>query len=160
MSIPAVHRLRVYRIVKPRHERSAWTGEGASKVGGRWNSRGIPAVYCAGSLALAAMEMLVHLEGPDLLARYRWAWIELDSRRVIDLDAKRPPRRWYENPPPVELKQIGDAFLLESDAPALRVPSAVVPTESNYLLNPAHPEVRKLRTGRFLAFRFDPRLLK
>lgn len=160
MSIPAVHRLRVYRITKPHHERSAWTGEGAAKFGGRWNSRGIPAVYCAGSLALAAMEMLVHLEGPDLLARYRWAWLELDARRVTELDSKRLPRRWHEDPPPAELKQIGDAFLLKADAPALRVPSAVVPTESNYLINPAHPEMRKVRAGPFADFRFDLRLRK
>lgn len=140
--------LRAWRIVAPRWADSAFSGEGARKYGGRWNSPGRAVVYLAGSRALAALEMLVHLTTPDSRAK------------PYVLREARIPREWIADPgkrgeDPVTA---GDRWLASRRSLALRVPSVLIPEEPNYLLNPAHPEFRRVRFGAATEFRFDPRM--
>ena len=150
----------VHRIVRPRFEAAAWTGEGAAKHGGRWNHPGRPVVYCGGSLALAAMEMLVHLDRRDLLATYRHARVDVDPSLVLDLPADALPPGWGADAPGSASRDLGDGWLRDGQSVALRVPSVVVPGELNVLLNPRHADFARLTFGEFVPFRFDPRLLK
>ena len=152
--------IRVYRIVKPKHEAGAWTGEGAARYGGRWNHPRAPCVYCGGSLALAALELLVHLEAADVLKAYRAAWIELDPSRVRDVAPAELPVGWDDEPTTHVSRDLGTDWLYEGATVALRVPSVVVPAEYNVLLNPRHSDFPALIRGRFEPFRFDPRLAK
>jgi RES domain-containing protein len=149
-----------WRIVKARHATNAFDGEGARLAGGRWNSPGSPMVYAAGSAALAALEMLVHLGRAATLPAYVLIACSFDPALVSSLDRSRLPARWRSYPAPPELQLLGDEWLRSNTSPVLEVPSAVIPTESNYLLNPRHRHFASVALSLPEPFEFDLRLLK
>jgi RES domain-containing protein len=134
-----------WRIVKARHAAAAFDGEGARIAGGRWNSAGLPVVYVAGSAALAALEMLVHLGRSATVPDYVLIGCTFAESLVVVLDRPRLGESWRASPAPARLQQIGDAWLKSGVSAALEVPSAVIPNESNYLLNPRHPSFASLK---------------
>ena len=149
-----------WRLTAPEFARSAedmLSGEGARLYGGRWNSPGHAAVYLADSLALAGMELLVHLESVDVLRTYRKMPVSIPEDLVMHIDAAALPPSW-ETGPRTETRAIGDRWFSSQLSVALQVPSAVVPTESNFVINPNHPNFDALRVGPISDFRFDPRL--
>jgi RES domain-containing protein len=148
-----------WRLVKTRFVASAWDGEGARVVGGRWNSVGVPVVYVSSTLSLALVEVLVHLPA-GLLGAYAAVPVSFGDAHVVALADADLPADWRDVPPPASTQAIGDRFVAEGRALALRVPSVVVPSESNYLLNPAHPAFTSLSIGAPVAFPFDPRLVR
>jgi RES domain-containing protein len=148
-----------WRIVKQKHTRAAFTGEGARRYGGRWNSKGVPIVYVAQSQSLAALEMLVHLDSGELLKYYVAIPVTFEEHLVSHLDSSSLPKNWKAYPAPNRLHTIGDAWASARKSVVLRIPSVIVPSESNFLLNPAHPDFDKLAIGEPLRFRFDPRLI-
>jgi len=148
--------LQAWRIVKAKHAATAFFGEGAATTGGRWNSRGIPVVYASSTQALAVLESLVHLN-PPVPFKYVAFRIEFDDALVATPGAL--PEDWTLEPPGPASKSIGDAWVRTSQSAVLAVPSAIIPMESNYLLNPAHPDFKKISIGPLLPFAFDPRLL-
>ena len=147
-----------WRIVKSKYVASAFDGEGARRFGGRWNDKGTPMVYTASSQALAVLEMLVHLEASDLLKHYRLIPVTFDDALVSTLDPKTLPTNWKRRPTPPAVRTIGEAWVSSGRSLILRVPSVIVPTESNYLINILHPDFARLSIGKPQAFRFDPRL--
>ena len=149
-----------WRITKRKHVKTAFSGSGARKYGGRWNSPGTAVVYTAQTQSLAVLEMLVHLDGPELLQRYVLIGVEIEESLVREVGTADLPRNWRADPAPVGLRKIGDAWIASGVSPVLRVPSTLVPAESNFLLNPAHPEFEKLIVGDPIAFDLDQRLAK
>jgi RES domain-containing protein len=149
--------LEAWRLSKTRHAATAWTGEGAKRVGGRWNSIGVPVVYVSATLSLALVEVLVHLPA-GVLPAYSAIRVEFDESLVTALPAASLPARWRANPPPPETQAIGDAWISEGRGAILRVPSVVVPGESNYLLNPLHSGFSRITLGTPVPFPFDARL--
>ena len=147
-----------WRIVKARHAATAFSGEGASRGGGRWNSRGVWVVYASGTTSLAALETLVHLNPPVLFKHVTFR-IEFDDALVEQLDPTALPADWTEEPPPPSTKNIGDRWVIELRSAVLELPSVIIPGEPNYLLNPAHPDFKKIIVGKPEPFSFDPRLL-
>lgn len=147
-----------WRIFNRRHARAAFTGEGAKRFGGRWNSRGSSVVYVASSLSLAALEMLVHLGRQAVLGSYSCAPVTFSANLVETVDPTDLPSDWRTQPPPLSTQQLGDAWLQRASSAVLRVPSVIVPEEWNYLLNPAHRDFRRVRIGKHRPFRFDSRL--
>lgn len=152
--------MKAWRITQQKHARSAFSGEGARLYGGRWNSVGVPLVYVAQSQSLAVLEMLVHLDAPALLKKYVFLEMVFDASLVLDLDPSSLPKNWQSDPVPAAVQAIGDRWLLSGDSAVLRVPSALVPEESNFLLNPLHPDFAKINVSRPQLFRFDPRLTR
>jgi RES domain-containing protein len=152
--------LTAWRIVKKRHRARAFSGEGARRFGGRWNSPGLPVVYVASTRALAVLEMAVHLDRSTLLTSFVLIPCEFHETLVIAVDRAVLPVNWRRNPPPAELAAIGDAWVREAQSAVLAVPSAVIEEETNFLLNPAHPDFSKVVIGDADAFEFDPRLIK
>jgi RES domain-containing protein len=151
--------LRAWRIVKTRHLRDAFSGEGARRFGGRWTSPGVRVVYTAGSQALAALEMLAHLDSPALLRQaYSLVPVEFDARLVLVPKRDALPRGWDLTPAPDAVRAFGDAWVAAGTSAVVQVPSALVADEPNYLLNPAHPAFGRITIGRPLRFRFDHRL--
>lgn len=150
--------LTIWRIVKQRHAKTAFSGEGARLYGGRWNRPGTAMVYAAGSQSLAILEMLVHLDSPDLLKRYVLFGIAVDESLVTKLDRTALPKNWKKDPAPTKVQAIGDAWATGFESVVLSVPSVLVPSESNFLINPRHPDFSRLSVGRPLSFRFDTRL--
>ena len=147
-----------WRLVKEKYAGIAFSGEGAAKSGGRWNSRGQAAVYASGTLSLAALETLVHLF-PPVSIRYVAIRIEFDSALVEKLNLKTLPPDWRAEPPAPSTQAIGDAWISEKRSAVLEMPSIIIPSESNYLLNPLHPQFGRISIGKPETFAFDPRLV-
>jgi RES domain-containing protein len=152
--------LSAWRITKQKHAKSAFSGEGARIYGGRWNSPGTAMIYTAQSQALAVLEMLIHLDSPELLKRYSLFEVEMDLLYVAELDLSNLPRNWRANPTPAGVRALGDDWVASRRSVVLRVPSALVPAESTFLLNPQHPDFSKLCIGKAVPFQFDPRLAR
>lgn len=153
-------KLHAWRIVKSKYAASAFSGQAAQKFGGRWNSAGTPMIYTAGSISLALLEILVHIEAHELLKRYVLFQVTFDQSLAATLDSDALPRNWKKSPVPAAVQQIGDLWATAAKSPILRIPSVIVPSESNYLLNPAHPRFNEIIIGPKQPIQFDPRLLK
>ena len=152
--------VRAWRIVKAKHAATAFSGDGAKRYGGRWNTPGGAVVYVAGSMSLAMLEMLVHLQAQELLKRYVLFEVAFDEELVTGIAPRDLPKSWRKNPPPRAAQRLGDAWLAGEVSAVLRVPSAVAPAEWNYLLNPAHRDFARITIGSKQPARFDPRLIK
>ena len=150
--------IRAWRIIKAKHAAGAFDGEGARLLGGRWNSSGTRIIYTSGSAALAALEMLVHLGRMTTLPAYVVISCDFDEKLVMGVD--KLPKNWRTFPAPPEAQTIGDEWVKGGKSPVLRVPSAVIPAESNYLLNPAHAKFGKIRIGEPEKFELDLRLIR
>ncbi|HTF66921.1 MAG TPA: RES domain-containing protein [Edaphobacter sp.] len=152
--------MKAWRITKQKHARTAFSGEGARLYGGRWNSPGVPVVYVAESQSLAVLEVLVHLDAPAFLEKYVFLEVNFDASLVITLDRSSLPKNWQSDPVPEAIQAVGDRWILSRGSAVLHVPSVLVPEESNFLLNPRHPDFGKIGISRPQAFRFDPRLAR
>ena len=147
-----------WRICKKKYAKTMWTGVGARSVAGRWHSRGTLVVYASGSISLAAVELLVHLDAAEVLSSFVKCAVTFDDRLVTRADPATLPRNWRADPPPLALRSIGDDWAAAGTSAVLAVPSAVVPEEWNYVLNPAHPDFRRVTIGAVQPFDFDPPL--
>jgi RES domain-containing protein len=148
-----------HRIVKARHAKAALSGDGARIAGGRWNRPGHSVVYASGSLALAAIETFIHLVDDGLHIAFVAVRIEIPDAVRIQR-SRRPPAGWRDEPPQDASQRYGSGWLKRGRTAVLEVPSAIVPTEANYLLNPLHEDFGKIRAGRPKPFTFDPRMWK
>jgi RES domain-containing protein len=149
-----------WRLTKTKHLAEAFSGEGARLYGGRWNSAGMRAVYVSETLALAALEVLVHLQAARPLGSYSCIPVDVDPSLVESLDIAGLPPNWSDWPVSADVVAIGDRWLQEGRSAVLRVPSTIIPTESNFVLNPLHHEFNRITTGPARPFAFDPRLSK
>lgn len=147
-----------WRIVKTAHAAEAFSGIGAYRWGGRWNSRGRRAVYTAESVALAALELLVHLQSTGPLDDYVVIACRFPARHITSIDEETLPANWRDSPVPAAVRAIGDQWLERHASPVLAVPSAVVSSEHNYILNPEHPQFDAVDIDEPRPFTFDPRL--
>ncbi len=152
---------RCFRLVKARFAERAFDGEGAKLAGGRWNSKGVSVTYAADSIALAALELLVHLHFHEILNHYRLCSIELATADILTLDARDIPQDWRADPPPSSTARLGDDWVETQASLALMVPSVVIPSQHIQLINPAHGDFEHAqKTIRNEAFVFDPRFVK
>lgn len=134
-------------------------GEGAFRFGGRWNSRGTRVIYTAGTLSLAALEMLVHLNNEEILLSYSFAAATLDESLILPIEEfQKLPKNWNDSPPLMEIQQIGDEWVREQVSVVLKAPTSILPVEFNYLINVEHPEFSKVKLGKPQTFTFDERL--
>ena len=149
-----------WRIVKGKHASQAFDGEGAREYGGRWNPRGIPMIYTSATMSLAALEMLVHLGRSRSLPAYVVFSCRFSESLIESLDRAALPRRWREYPAPTQLATLGEAWIKRRRSAVLRVPSALVDSESNFLINPQHPDFAKIKISSPQPFEIDLRLLR
>lgn len=152
--------MRAYRLTLPKYRDSALSGEGALRVGGRWTPAGFPAVYASSSIALAALETLVHAP-PPVTPLHRVIMIDLpDSLPITTIGADVLQDDWRRTPAPPALREMGKAWLHADETAILRVPSAIVPPEWNYILNPLHSAFRRLAVHESGPFEIDARLFR
>jgi len=147
-----------WRIVKEKHAAAAFSGEGSARTGGRWNSRGVRVVYVSSTQSLATLESLVHLN-PRVRFKYVAMRVKFNDALLEIFPSKSLPREWRVEPPPPSTKALGDLWVREARSAVLALPSVIIPGETNYLLNPSHPDFKKISIGRPERFAFDPRLL-
>ncbi|HVI47408.1 MAG TPA: RES family NAD+ phosphorylase [Chitinophaga sp.] len=150
----------VYRISKCAYINDL-SGTGARLYGGRWNSPGHAIVYTAGSRALSALEVLVHIPLKNIVQDFCIATIHIPDDITIKAMAKQDlPSGWQSLAPDPELQCIGDEWIETSKYAVLRIPSVVIPEEFNYLINPLHPEAERITITNMQPFLFDQRLSK
>lgn len=128
--------------------------------GGRWNSPGTAMIYAADSPSLAALELLVGLEDAAFLSSFVLLSVDIPDPAIVDLKTDQLPADWRSYPAPPALARYGDAWIRAATSLALRVPSVVVPQQSNLLIHPKHPDFRSLVFGSPEPFHLDPRLLR
>jgi RES domain-containing protein len=151
--------VRVWRIVTARFADTAFSGEGARRYGGRWNRKGVPLVYTAGSQSLAMLEILVQDE--PLRARYMMIPAEIPADLpVVRMGPEQLPDDWRDPAALETLRSLGAHWVAGMTSAVLAVPSAVVPAETNYLLNPRHPDFARIEIGEPEVLVTDLRLRK
>jgi RES domain-containing protein len=148
-----------WRIVKTKYLKEAFDWEGARLYGGRWNSPGNRAVYVAEHASLAVLEVLVHLESSIPLPTYSLIQISFEEALLEELGVDGLPPNWRSSPPPAEVQSIGDRWIDAGRSVILKIPSAVLPVESVYLINPRHPDFGSIHISDPIPFSFDNRLL-
>lgn len=150
--------MQVFRIAQSHHIKDL-TGGGAKLYGGRWNPKGIAMIYTASSRALATIEVLVHVPMDLIPKNLSLATIEISDLEVPE-DIKKLPARWRDYPGSSKLKEMGKEWILSNRTLLLRVPSAVVKNEYNMLINPNHPNIRRVKIVDIQRYFFDERLLR
>lgn len=148
-----------WRLIETTFASTAFTGEGALLSRGRWHSPGTRIVYTADSRALAVLEVLTRLRGRAPQVPYSLIGVTYPVSVITHIDPATLPDNWRAYTGPAPLQALGDAWIASKTSLVLRVPSAVIPEESNYLINPEHPEVPLLATHPGTPFRFDLRLI-
>ncbi len=152
--------MRLWRITSKAHAAAPLDGRGGLVVSGRWHPRGIRIVYASGTLSLAALETLVHVD-PDLAPRdLVQVRLEVPDGLVVEsVGVEALPRGWRRHPAPVALQRRGLVWIEAARSAVLRVPSAVIPEEPNYLINPVHPDAGRIAVSEVRDFALDPRLV-
>lgn len=148
-----------WRITQSQWTSTAFDGEGARLYGGRWNPQGFPVVYLADTRALAALETLVHAE--SALRKMNYVRFEVTFSQqlveVVELAELQGALSSLMISP--RTQAVGRDWLERGSHPVLEVRSAIIPEESNYLLNPQHPQFNRIKIGKAESFAFDRRLV-
>jgi RES domain-containing protein len=149
-----------WRLIKARLANQAFTGEGARLFGGRWNSPGIPLIYTSATASLAVLEIFANVQRSELLGAYMLMSCGFDAALVTHVSPQVLPKNWRHSPPPPELREIGDGWVIREESAVLAVPSSIIETELNYLINPRHVDFQKVERSEPEPFRFNLRLVK
>jgi RES domain-containing protein len=131
---------------------------GAAQFGGRWNPIGAPALYCGSSIALCSLEKFVHIGSAPLPPLVLVA-IDIPDDSMLDKPAIGDlPAGWVTMPTSAAAQKFGGTWLAEGRKLGLVVPSAIVPEETNVVLNPQHPDYADVRLSIVRPFSFDDRM--
>jgi RES domain-containing protein len=146
----------IYRICKSEYKDDL-SGTGAKRYGSRWNQPGYPMLYTAEHISLAALEMLVHINFDEVPPSFYLLLIKLpDAVAITELKYDKLKKSWEEDNG--YTAWIGSEFLKDKTTLCLKVPSAVIAEEHNYLLNPLHADFKKVQIEESRPFNFDKRL--
>ena len=150
--------MHIWRICAAKYQDSAFSGMGGLYVPGRWHFQGHKVIYTAESLALASLEIFVHLESDRVplvaIKAHLPTNLKVEEVKLDDL-----PPNWQDVASYSLLQKIGQNWLMSRRTPILKVPSAIVPVESNYLFNPEHPQF-EVELEPPVKFKFDQRMWK
>ncbi|MAU71189.1 MAG: RES superfamily protein [Pseudozobellia sp.] len=150
----------VYRLGKENYKNDL-SGIGAEKFGGRWNSKGVRMVYTSQSRALANLEVAVHLTLKLVPKDYYLTAIEIPDELVLPYPEKKlQGKNWKTHPPTSFTQEEGDKFIKSSKNLVLKVPSAIVQGDYNFLINPVHSDIGKIKVLYPELFSFDKRLFR
>ena len=146
----------VYRITTEQ-----WANQlHASGYAARWNSKGNFVIYTASTRALACLENLVHRSGEGLNRIFKTVEIDIPGSLTIQNVLRTQLKDdWTKRENYFQTRTVGDEWLKEKKSPILRIPSAIIPEEHNYLINPEHPDFQKISIKRISDFLFDNRLV-
>lgn len=151
--------MQVFRIGKTKHAHDL-SGEGARLNGGRWNHPGTPCIYTAVSRSLSLLEYSAHVSLHDIPRALSFTCIEIPDDSIELINIKRLPANWQEWPHPVESRDFGNALLSPPRSLVLQFPSAIIPAEFNYVINPLHSRIQEVKIKFVTAYSYDLRLKK
>jgi RES domain-containing protein len=148
----------VYRITN-RKRASDIHGNGAALYPGRWNKKGTRVLYTGATKEIALLESIVHIP-PMLVPDFDILTIEIPDDSITELKEPELPSNWNQYPAPLILAEIGERWVQKGETIALKVPSCIINTSSNYILNCKHENYEKVKVLDHSHFLFDPRLTK
>lgn len=137
------------------------SGEGARRVGGRWNEKGTPLIYTSERMSVCILEVLAHTSIgiiPDNLSSLKL--FVPDNSSLEEIDINTLPINWKQYPYPSYLARIGSNWVSKNTSLLLKVPTVLSPGEFNILINPNHKEANLIKIISIEPFQFDQRLLK
>jgi len=153
--------IRLYRVLRKTYARTPFDGEGAFRYGGRWSSPGTRLSYASEHQSLAMLEYFVHLDvgdpPVDLVLAVAGVPDDLARERV---DTSKLPANWRESAAPPELARLGDEFARRGANCLLVVPSVLAPNENNWLINPEHPDYKRIVVREVEPLSYDPRMFR
>lgn len=149
----------VYRLSKSKYAGDL-SGKWAELAGGRWNSKGISVVYTSESKALATLEIAVHTSLTNIPSDFCIVSIEIPNDSIKTPDIKKFPIDWGNVPSKVATQKYGDQFVYDNNFIALKVPSAVVPGDFNYIINSRHKDIGLVKIVDISSFPCDKLLFK
>ncbi|MEX0708326.1 MAG: RES family NAD+ phosphorylase [Woeseia sp.] len=150
--------MHIYRLCKKEYSKNLLQGEGGRLADGRWHTAGQRIVYCASSEALAVLELRVHLGRYIPHFDYLMHTIDVPNKCIESLPANTLAKGWNAVPHTAVSQGIGNEWLESGRRLALRVPSVHSQSDTNILLNPAHPDIRRVRILARNHYQFDHRL--
>jgi len=154
-----LHPTRVYRVSRKAFANAPLDGEGAYRYGGRWSNVGTRLAYTSEHQSLAMLEYFVHLEADDAPPDLVLVTAEVPSNlSSTNIHAKELCSGWRESPASAELARIGDEFAEKAEHCILIVPSALAPSENNWLINPRHLDFRTISVFSIESLRYDARM--
>lgn len=152
--------MKIYRLAKQKYSDDL-SGIGAELTGGRWNNKETRVLYASDSRALCMAEIAVHMSIGLIPKDYYLITLEVpDDLSISQIDSKSLPKKWMDFPYSNITQNIGENFILNADFLVLKVPSAVVLGDYNYLLNPLHKNFYKVKWISKEKFSFDERLFR
>jgi RES domain-containing protein len=146
----------VYRLARRKYATDL-SGLSANLFGGRWNTPGTSMLYVASTMALAALEVIVHQTS---LSKENFVLITIEvpePLKISEISENDLPKNWRNYPPMDKVRTLGDQWVLSQTSPVLKVPSAIVNSEYNYLLNPKHPDFNQVKIVSIKEFTFAKR---
>jgi RES domain-containing protein len=153
--------LTVFRLGKHVYRDQLFSGQGGLYASGRWTPRGRPVVYTSAGISLAVLEYTVNYR------RRGWVPATVLGRATIPASVRletvsidKLPANWFAASSPPQLQSLGGKWLERGETAVLKVPSAIVTEEWNYLLNPLHTDFRKFRISSPKQFNFDQRVAR
>ncbi|MBE0637683.1 MAG: RES family NAD+ phosphorylase [Bacteroidales bacterium] len=149
----------VYRLSKSKHAGDL-SGKGAEMAGGRWNRKGTAMLYTSQTRALCTAEMAVHTPLGIMPEDYALIIIEIPEDSMMIISYPDLPDEWKSFPHSGLTRQIGDHFVKKNEFLVLKVPSAVVQGEYNFLINTKHPGISRVKILQVEPFEFDRRLFR
>lgn len=152
--------IRAWRVVKSKHATHAFDSEGSRLHGSRWNSAGVKVVHVSETLSLAILEILVHLQNSAPLPHYVVFSVEFDASLLERVEMSALPADWRASPPPSALQQTGDLWVRRGPSAVLEVPSALIPHERNFLLNPSHADFKRVVISAQMPLDVDVRVFR
>lgn len=148
--------MKVHRVT-PQKFALDLSGTGAKLYGGRWNRVGVPLLYTSENLSLAVLENIVHIQNPAILPPYKAITIEIpDSFK--EYSVTNFPDNWLIQEGFEALWKLTDNFVKSGEFLAIKVPSAIIEMEYNFLINPQHPLFKDISVVKQQDFSFDQRL--
>jgi len=147
----------LYRLTKKPYKNEL-SGKGAELYGGRWNSKGYKLIYTGESRALCTIEIAVHVPLGITPKNYYLQSIKIPKVKVIEISLDELDENWRNFPHEISTKWIGDRFVDENKFLLLKVPSAVIHDEYNYLINPKHKQFSNVELVKLEEFKFNQRL--
>jgi RES domain-containing protein len=148
-----------WRIVRASRAQTAFTGEGARRYGGRWNSPGVHVVYVSEHQSTAVLEVFTNRVPFILEETYKAFRLEWPDNLTERFPMEKLPANWRVFPAPLETKEIADRWIQERRSAVLALPSVISPADTNFLVNPEHRDFKRIHIASPIDFDFDPRLL-
>ena len=146
----------VYRISNALYSNDL-SGTGAKLMGGRWNSKGIPILYTSEHISLALLEMLVNTQFKDFIIPLDLLNIQVpETASLTEINLNKLKKGWVGDFGYTAF--MGDEFIKNKQSLLLKVPSAVIHEEYNYLINPLHADFKKIKITDTRSFKTDERL--